>query len=266
MEDMVDVKRCYDDNVEKEWLRLENNIAEFEISKHYLLKYIKSGDTVLDFGGGPGRYSLFLAERGCDVTLADLSSGNVAFAEKMAAEKQVSLKTLCLDARMPGALSGATFDHILLMGPLYHLPQEEDRRRVVQNCVEMLKPGGILFASFISSYASAWDYYSRYPERILLDEHRKFIDLLVQDTSFSGLSFTDCHYIRPMDIEAFMSDFAFSKLHLLSCEGFLSMRKLEFINLPSEVRAAWIDIAIQACEREDLLSMGEHLMYIGRKP
>ena len=59
------VRACYDNSVENEWLRLQRHIVEFEINKRYMERYIRKGDSILDIGGGPGRYSLHLAKRGC---------------------------------------------------------------------------------------------------------------------------------------------------------------------------------------------------------
>lgn len=73
MENIEIVKKFYDETVDYEWERLERHKVEFELTKRYLNRYIKPGDKVLDLGGGPGRYSLYLAELGCAVTLADLS-------------------------------------------------------------------------------------------------------------------------------------------------------------------------------------------------
>ncbi|MDD4681114.1 MAG: class I SAM-dependent methyltransferase, partial [Clostridia bacterium] len=41
------------------------------------------------------------------------------------------------------------FDHILLMGPLYHLLEESERIQAVYSALKLLKPQGIFFASFI---------------------------------------------------------------------------------------------------------------------
>lgn len=81
-ESMRSVKAFYDDNTEAEWTRLDRRPIEFEIAKRFLKRIIKPGDKILDMGGGPGRYAVWLAEMGCKVTLGDLSSTNVKFAKK----------------------------------------------------------------------------------------------------------------------------------------------------------------------------------------
>lgn len=63
------VQEHYDSDVQKEWDRLERHPFEFKITTHMMDKYIKPGDRILDIGGGPGRYSIYYANKGCDVTL-----------------------------------------------------------------------------------------------------------------------------------------------------------------------------------------------------
>ncbi len=74
MDDIIKIVRdFYDIDVLAEWNRLEGR-PEFLLSCRMLDRYIKSNDKVLDIGGGPGRYSFYLAEKVCDVTLFDLST------------------------------------------------------------------------------------------------------------------------------------------------------------------------------------------------
>ena len=61
---MSEIEEWYDKKYD-EWERLEQHKIEFDISKRYLDNYI-IGDNleVFDIGGGPGRYSIYLAEKG----------------------------------------------------------------------------------------------------------------------------------------------------------------------------------------------------------
>ncbi len=125
------VRKNYDLNAQKEWERLGGFSFEFEIAKRYLKKFMR-GKSVLDIGGGPGRYSVYLAELGYDVTLVDLSEGNVELAKRKFEEYGVNAEAHVCDARDLSALELGKFDNVLLMGPLYHLSAVSDRDKCVE--------------------------------------------------------------------------------------------------------------------------------------
>ena len=74
------VRQHYDQNAQQEWERLENHPFEFVLTAWMMEKYIRPGDRILDIGGGPGRYSIHFAKKGCSVVLADLSRSNIDLA------------------------------------------------------------------------------------------------------------------------------------------------------------------------------------------
>ena len=264
--DTVDIVRTYyNQDAEVEWKRLENHPIEYALNMRYLRRCIQPGDRVLDMGGGPGRYALALAELGCDVTLADLSQANVDLALARAAERGLPLRGLCADARDPAALAGEQFDHVLLMGPLYHLAEERDRDAAVRACLALLCPGGTLAAAFISSFAGVV-YSMKYDPAMILDpaltEH---FALARRDLPFAGMAFTYAYFARHQDIRPFMARFPLEPLHLLGSESILSPNEATLLAQPPDVLAAWLDYAEAVAEREDLLSYAEHYLYIGRK-
>ena len=259
------VKDTYNNNVVGEWERLERHPVEYAITCRYIDRYIKPGNKVLDIGGGPGRYSLYLAEKGCDVTLLELSDANVAFANEQAGKKGLQIKTVCGDACIADTLVSGQFDHILLMGPLYHLPDENDRIKAVNAALRFLKTNGTLFSAFISSYAAMWDFLARVPQNILDNKMDRFYSLVTDDKDFSGIGFTSNHFIAPKNVGVFMEQFPLEKLHIVGCESILSLREQELTQEHSDVLQKWIDFAESLCEREEFLSMSHHLLHIGRK-
>ncbi len=259
------VRAFYDADVQQEWERLERHPAEFAINKRYINRYVRPGTHVLDMGGGPGRYALHLAAQGCEVTLADLSPGNVAFAKEKAQELSLPLRALCMDARDLSGLGGELFDAVLLMGPLYHLTQESDREEAVRQCLAHLRPGGCLFASFISSYAGVIYYLRTNPAEALAPQGEANMRYFLQDLPYAGPAFTEAFFIRQGDVVPFMERFALTTLHFLGSEGILMPAEPLLLGQPPEVLQHWIDVAAAVCERPDLLSFSEHFLYVGRK-
>jgi S-adenosylmethionine-dependent methyltransferase len=265
MDSVEIVKKFYDETVNYEWERLDRHKVEFELTKRYINRYIKPNDKVLDLGGGPGKYSLYLAELGCDVTLADLSQKNIEFGLNKAKEIGVPLSGIQVDSRDLSAIEDGQYDQVLCMGPMYHLKNENDRVQTIMECLKKLKPGGTIFVAFVSSYSFVWDYLIRNPELILTDERKTQLNVMLEDVDFSGQGFTDNYFIRPKDVLPFFKQFQLDKLHLLNCESFLYLREAELLSRSPEVVSAWLDLAEQVCEREDMLSLAEHITYIGKK-
>lgn len=265
MDSLEDVRNFYDETVRYEWERLERHKVEFELTKRYLNRYIRPKDKVLDLGGGPGKYSLYLAERGCEVTLADLSQKNVDFALNKAKELCLPLNGLQADGRDLSDIENGKYDYVLCMGPLYHIKNEDDRVKTISECLKKLKANGIIFVAFISSYSFVWDYLIRTPEFILDNDRKAQLNKLITDDDFAGQGFSDNFYISPKNVLPFFNQFNLEKLHLLNSESFLYLREPELLKQKPEVINAWLNLAEQVCEREDLLSLAEHIMYIGKK-
>ena len=86
-----EVERYYDEEYE-EWDRLAWHKTEFEVTKRYMREFISEGtQKILDIGGGPGRYAIFLTQQGHEVTLLDLSGKNIRQALEKAEEAGVKL-------------------------------------------------------------------------------------------------------------------------------------------------------------------------------
>jgi hypothetical protein len=197
--------------------------------------------------------------------LVDLSSANIEFAKEQATAKGLSLKAFVGDAREIDYLARENYDHILLMGPLYHLLLETDRVKAMNSSLKLLKQNGIIFVSFISSYGGII-YSMKYEPQLILEKELEFqYKLFEDDLPFSGESFTQSYFYRHKDILPFMAQFPLEKLHLFGQESILAPCEDKIKAQPQEVIDKWLDLAEKVCEREDLLSYSEHLMYVGRK-
>ena len=261
------VRKYYDEDPAVEWERLERHYFEFEITKHYMRKYL-SGKRILDIGGGPGRYAIWLAQEGFDVTLLDLSDANISFAKEKAVEKGVSIRALQADARDLSLLGNEVFDHVLLMGPLYHLFEEKDRIQCVSEASSRLRTGGLLFASFITLHAGLNYYLSECPDEILqeLTFAPEYLDCLAESRSWSGTAFTEAVFMHPAEIEPFFKKCGYKKQVLFSQEGVTGVAEPEIMNASTDVKDLYMKLSLSLCEKPEYFAYAQHLMYIGMKP
>lgn len=262
------VRGYYDENARLEWERLEKHPFEFLLTTGMMERYIRPGNSVLDIGGGPGRYSIHFAQKGCRVVLAELSQGNVALAREKAAEAGVTVETYACDCLELDRLGLGQFDHVFLMGPLYHLQREEDRIRAVNLALKHLKPGGMLYVSFILTFAGViYDLQNKgYLVEDLKNAHAMaLLDAVEQGGDYCGPGFTEVYFYHQRNILPFMARFPLEKRHLFGQEGILSPNYREILTRSPEEIQAWVDLARRYLELPELLSYSEHAMYIGRK-
>ena len=173
---------------------------------------------VLDAGGGPGAYASWLTGLGSEVHLLDLIDLHV---EQALAQEPPPSTAVVGDAReLPFA--DASFDAVLLLGPLYHLQEHDDRLRVLREGRRVLRPGGLLAAAAISRFAPTVDG--------LIAGH--FADPAFEEVVERGLRdgrhlnparrprwFTTAYFHRPADLEAEVREAGFDLRGLVAVEG-----------------------------------------------
>lgn len=264
MSEVEIVKESYDNNPELEWSRLDGYSFEFEITKHMLTKHFKKGDKILDIGGGPGRYSIYLASLGYDVTLVDLSDGNIELAKKKAEEYGVSIKAYQCDARDLSKLDLGKFDNVLLMGPLYHLFEESDRAKCVEEAKKHLVKDGVLFVSFISITGGLNYYLDECPDQLINETCLDLFDRMQENKSWCGSAFTEAVFINNIEIVPFFEKLGFEKITLFGQEGITATRQTFIQKCDKKVRDLYFDLSIRLCENPQYFPYSSHMMYIGK--
>ena len=115
--------------------------------------------TALDLAGGAGRHAIWLAQRGLDVTLADISPVGLDLARRRGKEAGVEVKTECIDFEHEPIPRGP-WDLIVSFFFL--------QRSLFTEFSQALRPGGLLV--FVQPTRSNLERHSRPPERFLLDD------------------------------------------------------------------------------------------------
>ena len=110
---------------------------------------------ILDVGGGPGWYASWLAGQEYDVRLIDPIPLHVEQAMRRAAEGPRFSATLG-DARELRE-SDESADVVLLLGPLYHLPERPDRVTALTEARRVVRSGGLVVIATISRFAGLLD-------------------------------------------------------------------------------------------------------------
>lgn len=216
---------------------------------------------VLDVGGGPGRYAEWFCARGDEVLLLDPVPLHVEQA------RQRSLRAELGDARELQQ-PDESYDVVLLMGPLYHLPEPTHRRRSLEEAARVLRPGGLLLATGISRFAALLDLLVR------LDRlHEPGVFDRVEEAVRTGVfrpqgaaMFTTAFFHLPTQLRDEVNGAGFERVEMFSIEGpgFLApdfdQRWADADRRETMVRAARL---IES--HSELLGAASHLLAVGRR-
>ena len=227
---MHEMQEHYNLIEEKDRLSFGVGLLEKERTKEIILRYLGAKPArILDVGGAAGVYSFWLAERKHEVHLGDASPKHIEQAKAINANAKSKLASVAvLDARDLGHYPDDSIDYILLLGPLYHLVERNDRWQALSECYRVLKRKGKLFAAGINRYASLYDGLSRG----LIDDPY-FVEILKEDLN-SGQHrnpknvpdyFTTTIFQLPEEMEEEIKEARFSLINIIAVEGPLWMIK-----------------------------------------
>ena len=199
----------YEEGREYNRLRTDIGLIEFERSKEILLENLPTPPAVIyDIGGAYGEYSWWLASLGYEVHLFDLSETNIKMSKKLAKEYpgcSLAASEVCDARKVPRADNSA--DAVLLMGPLYHITDYEERIRAIRESFRLLKKGGVLFSAALTPYSVLLDKLTVYsPEGgSYLENPNKEV--------YSGLGSSHLHTAKALKAELKVGGFSDSVVH-----------------------------------------------------
>lgn len=250
------VNRTYD--IFNEDSRLNHSKAarvEFLTTVHYIDKYLKEGDKILDIGAGAGEYSLYFARRGYEVSALELADANIAaFRKKLKPEDKIDL--VQGNALELTRYADKTFDIVLLFGPLYHLKSDADKQKCISEAKRVCKDGGKICFAFISN------------DFVFLTE-------LVYNGNYFSKGDYDKETFRLNDFpfvfhtvdaaRKLLADGGINVLYEVASDGASELLATRINEMSDEDYAQYLRYHFYICEKPELLGMTNHLLFVGEK-
>lgn len=251
------VQRYYDNRVEREWHHLATHRLEYAISLRALRDTLQPAARVLDVGGGTGQYAVALAAAGHAVTLIDLSPRLLERARAHAQDRKIQLAAVHEGNAVDlSRFDTASFDAVLLMGPLYHLPHESDRLQALREAHRVLTHGGSLIASFLTRYAPLRRL-ARTNPRDVLTHAARYETLLTTGVLADGEEqgeYPCGYYSHAGEIPGLLRAGGFELARLLATDGIVAGVDDKVNALRGPAWNAWADLNYDLAEDPGLLA------------
>ena len=153
----------YDEYGEQEWTRFEEGrtpAPSLDVHLDRLRRFVNAGDRVLEVGAGPGRFTIELARLGAQVSVCDLSPGQLELnRQRVAAE---GLEEHVVERQLADVLDLSRWDEasfdatICFGGPLSYVVERADEG--IAELVRVTRPGGHVLVSVMSLVGTVTHY------------------------------------------------------------------------------------------------------------
>jgi len=221
---------------------------------------------VADIGGGPGRYTLWLTERGYIVRHRDTVPLHV---EQLRSElgPEDRVESALGDARQLDLPDGSV-DAVLLLEPLYHLEDRAERLRALTEAGRVVRGDGPIVIAAISRWAARLDglltqrLYEQYPQALDLVEGVERDGALppLHDGAFVGYTH------RPEQLREEIVHAGLTVEDLVNVEGLtFALADLD-ARLADPMARRVVYASARAVQRvPELLGLGPHLLALARR-
>lgn len=261
MDELKFLTEYYNNYDEDGRLLSKHGQVEFLTTMKYINKYLKKEMRILEVGAGTGRYSLSLAEKGFKVDAIELIQHNVdIFKSKIT-------KNCNIDVRQGNAIdlscyNDETFDITLVLGPLYHLFNDADKRKAISEAIRVTKKGGILFVSYCMNDATIINW--GFQNGNILDGIQSGI---VDGDTFKCLSNPSLLFemYRKEDIDLLMSEYDIERLHFVATDLLTNHMRNTIDTMDEKMFETYLNYHLSICERPDMIGITHHSLDVFRK-
>lgn len=153
------IARVFDEYADAEWSRHETSPfarVSFHVHRHYLGRFVRPGDRVLEVGAGAGRFTVELVRLGARVTVVDISSEQLRLNEEHLAEAGLEGAVearLLADVLDLSRLEDRAFDATVCYGgPLSWVLDGADR--ALDELLRVTRAGGHVLLGVMSKFGT----------------------------------------------------------------------------------------------------------------
>lgn len=255
--DLSYLKEYYSTYDEDARLVSKSGRIEFITTMKYIHDALKPGMRILEVGAGTGRYSLTLAHEGYQVDAVELIEHNL---EKLLSQIKPSDAVTAVqgDALDLAMYNDSLFDLTLVLGPMYHLYNDENKLQCLKEALRVTKPNGKLMVAYCLNEATVLQY------AFIKNKVKECLNENMLDETYKCISKEKDLFemVRIEDIDALNKHFNVKRERLIAADGAAHYLKDTIDNMDDKTFEIYLDYHLKTCERADLIGAGNHVLDI----
>lgn len=232
--------------------------VEFIVTLKYIHDYLNkmNNPKIIDIGAGTGKYSIELSNQGYDVTAIELVKHNLSYIKKY--DKIKSYQGNAIDL---SRFKDETFDLTLLFGPMYHLIDENDKIKALNEAKRITKKDGIIMVAYIMN-----DYciltHGFKDNNILNAIENKMID-----DSFKCIKWDNNLYsvYRIEDIDKLNGKVNLNRIKIITPDGPANYMRNTLNKMSDKEFDKFIEYVLSISDRKDMIGSSAHTIDILKK-
>lgn len=266
-----DMLTYYNRGREQERLTVGLSQIEYLRTLDVLNRYLPAAPAIIyDIGSGPGRYALELVKEGYELHLLDPVELHIQQASEALKDFKGATFTQGDARQLP--YRDVSAHVVLLLGPLYHLQDKDDRLNVLREAARVLKKGGLLFAAAISRFAPL----SLAFESLETSKADEAIPYLDTDILVSGKhnnpenlegNFTTAYFHHPDEVDLEIKAAGFTLEKVIALEGVAGITRDACALLDNQEKLEKVLDLLRKLETEkNLMGVSPHILAVAKKP
>lgn len=251
-------------NYDEEGRLLSNHgQVEFLTTMKYIHEFIGNDEKkkILEVGAGTGRYSIALATEGHEVDALEYTAHNLGIMNSKINGID-NIRTHHGNALDLARFEDESFDITLVLGPMYHMYTEENKKKVLSEAIRVTKKQGYIFVAYCMNEATMiqftfkagkiWDCINN---NMLTDDFR----CLSEEKDLFEM-------VRLEEIDKLNSYFDnIKRIKIIAADGATNYMRECVDTMDEATFDIWMKYHLSICERMDLIGATNHSLDILQK-
>ncbi|MEO3947744.1 class I SAM-dependent methyltransferase [Gorillibacterium sp. CAU 1737] len=259
---MNQVIAYYDQIDEDSRFTRKSRRVEYLTTLHVLDPLLPADARILEVGAGGGAYSFTYAGRGHEVTAVDLTPKHIELIQAKSQETGIPLTAEVGNALNLSRYGEGTFDAVLCLGPMYHLTAEEDRDQCIEECLRVLKPGGVLAIAYIGKFSVMPMLASRQREFLREDVIRQVLDRGMTRAGEETCFWTDACFLSPQEMENMLARYEVVEVDHAGTDSICHTIQDAIDGMTEEEYGTWLSYHYETCREPSIRGMSTHGLYV----